>query len=222
MVGQFSMPIDKQLSPITKEIVSALEDQVCKQESEKAQNQMKAEQAAAEKEEKHKAELEQQQSKLQQQQIELQQQQAAEKLILDEELKKKQIEQDELREKQAIEEAENRKERAINSMPSGYIPSLNANVLSVQFFGSESNSTTPNQRIYNTTFEQKQNIYIGWQLNLKHPSHERVAYFDINAIWYRQNGEVIANNTINSYIEGPWINSYHNSIIDFSSFYNSN
>ena len=94
---------------------------------------------------------------------------------------------------------------------SGYIPSLNATVISLDFF--ETGATLPPraERVYRTTFDRVTSRFISWQLQLLHPPPATRIDFSIDTTIYRSDGTVAGSYTSTSYIDEGWTNSYRSS-----------
>jgi len=90
-----------------------------------------------------------------------------------------------------------------------YIPLLDANVKKMRFFKSGFDATPRRERGYKNRFSSSDTRYINWELNLAMPSQGRRVDFKIDAIWYRSDGSVLANQTKKAYIKPNWTNTYH-------------
>jgi hypothetical protein len=93
------------------------------------------------------------------------------------------------------------------------IPSLNARVVSLRFYESDTHGLPREQQAYAQRFASDTTRYINWVLDLEHPSPGRRINYKITAIYLRDNGtplweEIWRQTTKNSHVEVDWTWSY--------------
>ncbi|MBN2244430.1 MAG: hypothetical protein JW755_01155 [Candidatus Aminicenantes bacterium] len=93
--------------------------------------------------------------------------------------------------------------------PVDYIPELNAVVTGIKFYEGDKNGVPYGQRKYRERFARSNSRFIYWELNLRHPAPERRLDFAVDAVWYGPDGSEFVRQTLNTYLEGTWTNSYH-------------
>ena len=93
----------------------------------------------------------------------------------------------------------------------GYIPSLNATVISLDLFEGGAAPVPRAERVYRTTFDRATSRFISWQLQLHHPPPDTRIDFSIDTTISRADGTVLASHTSTAYIEEGWTNSYRTS-----------
>ena len=81
----------------------------------------------------------------------------------------------------------------------GFIESLQAQVLELRFFESASILVPGAARVYSQTFFQSATRYIYWELSLTHPGPEETLTFDIGAVFYRADGSIFSDQGENSF-----------------------
>jgi hypothetical protein len=89
------------------------------------------------------------------------------------------------------------------------LPVPNAKVRAVRFFESGNQAPAKNQRQYQDRFDIRTSRYIYWELNLVFPKIQSRIDFDIDAVWYAPNGNVIWRQTHNASVQPGWTNSWH-------------
>lgn len=89
------------------------------------------------------------------------------------------------------------------------IPSLNAKVTRLLFFKSGHQPTDRDKRIYAGQFQGAQSRYINWELRLVHPRRERRSDFQIDEIWYKPDGSILAKQSLKTRLEATWVCSFH-------------
>ena len=90
-----------------------------------------------------------------------------------------------------------------------YIPLLNASVGGLRFFEKPRGALPRDQRVYAQEFEKATTRYIVWELNLDFPEHGREVKFQIEAVFYHENGSVFARPTYDTGIKEGWHGSLH-------------
>jgi len=90
------------------------------------------------------------------------------------------------------------------------IPALGAKVTSLRFFESGYHRPARGQRIYADRFQSDDCRYINWELNLTHPTRDKRVDFRIDAIWYNQDGSVLARQSTPCHLEESWCWSFWN------------
>ncbi len=83
-------------------------------------------------------------------------------------------------------------------------------VASVRFFETAYTMTPRESRGYTTWFRRVDARYIGWEISLSHPAPGRRVDFSIAQVWSRDDGTVVARQTLRTHVEATWANSYHN------------
>ncbi|MHC4535553.1 MAG: FecR family protein [Planctomycetota bacterium] len=89
------------------------------------------------------------------------------------------------------------------------IPVLNARVSGLRFFESPIKAAAYEQRKYATRFSKSATRYIFWEMTLKYPAPGRITEFDIDTIWYRQDGNVLGNQKMKTRVEPKWTSTIH-------------
>lgn len=89
------------------------------------------------------------------------------------------------------------------------IPLLSANVSELNFYEKGEENIPKQQRKYRNRFSKSDTRFIRWELNLKHPDPGRRIDFDINAVWYKPDGSVFAEQTNSTRLEATWKSSWH-------------
>ena len=104
----------------------------------------------------------------------------------------------------------NENERFIpDKAPVDYIQDLRAVETEVKFYEGDTNGVPYEKREYRERFARSDSRFIYWELNLNHQAPGRRIDFSIDAIWYRPDGSEFSRQTLNTYMEGTWTNSYH-------------
>ena len=80
----------------------------------------------------------------------------------------------------------------------------------LKFNESGYDSIPKTQRDYKTQFSKSTSRYINWELNLSHPAPGQRIDFEIEAVYYRSDGNVLARNKRKTYVKSEWTSSYHN------------
>ncbi len=93
----------------------------------------------------------------------------------------------------------------------GYIPSLNATVISLDLFERGAAPVPRAERVYRTTFDRATSRFISWQLQLHHPPPDTRIDFSIDTTISRSDGTVLASHTSTASIDEGWTNSYRTS-----------
>jgi hypothetical protein len=91
----------------------------------------------------------------------------------------------------------------------GVIPSLDAKVTSLRFFESGYQPTEMGDRAYSSQFQRDRSRYINWELRLAHPTRERRSDFQIDEIWYKPDGSILAKQSMQRHLQGSWVYSFH-------------
>ncbi len=92
----------------------------------------------------------------------------------------------------------------------GVIPSLDAKVTSLRFFESGYQPTEMGERAYASQFQRDRSRYINWELRLTHPTRERRSDFQIDEIWYKPDGSILAKQSMQRHLQESWVYSFHN------------
>lgn len=104
----------------------------------------------------------------------------------------------------------NENERYIrDKAPVDYLPELKAVVTEVNFYEGDKNGVPYEKREYRERFAGSDSRFIYWELNLKHPAPGQRLDFAVDAVWYGPDGSEFVRQTLNTYMEGTWTNSYH-------------
>jgi hypothetical protein len=91
----------------------------------------------------------------------------------------------------------------------GVIPSLDAKVTILRFFESGYKPTDMGKRDYAGRFRRDRSRYIYWELHMEHPTRERRSDFQIDEIWYKPDGSILAKQSLKRHLEESWVNSFH-------------
>jgi tetratricopeptide (TPR) repeat protein len=81
----------------------------------------------------------------------------------------------------------------------------------LNFYEQGSNDIPKKQRHYKTQFSKSTSRYINWELNLSHPAPGKRIDFEIEAVYSRPDGNVMAKYKSKSYVKSEWTYSYHGS-----------
>lgn len=140
---------------------------------------------------------------------------------LDEERQRLQKEKDLLELKKAFLEEERRlqeerkrleeEKRKIAYTPvsgSRFVNRINAKVTEVKFFEGPYETVSKEQRAYKRNFSRTMSRYIYWELNFEFPTAESRIDFKIEAIWYGTHSNEIFRQSLDSYINPGWTNSW--------------
>ena len=80
----------------------------------------------------------------------------------------------------------------------------------VLFFETGYELTDHEERVYDVVFDNSTARYIAWELSLEYPEPGRRLYFDIEAVWYGPDSDVVAEQTFeDAYIDADWTSSVH-------------
>jgi len=77
------------------------------------------------------------------------------------------------------------------SPASGFIPSLNLTAVAFRFYGGGSVAVPYNERVYSTRFRSSTTQIIWYEIHLRNSAAQAHVEFDIDAVWYRQDGTVV-------------------------------
>lgn len=91
----------------------------------------------------------------------------------------------------------------------GVLPSLDAKVTSLRFFESGYQPTDMGERAYVSQFRRDRSRYINWELRLAHPTRERRSDFQIDEIWYKPDGSILAKQSLQRHLQESWVYSFH-------------
>jgi uncharacterized protein YgiM (DUF1202 family) len=80
---------------------------------------------------------------------------------------------------------------------------------SLRFFESGYNLSPYGQRIYGIRFSGSAITYLGWELNLEHEPPNSRYQFVVKAVWRNPDGSILAQQTLQTYIESDWTTSHH-------------
>ena len=83
----------------------------------------------------------------------------------------------------------------------GFIDSLQARVLELQFFESAEILLPGAPKVYSQTFSQFSTRYIYWELGLIHPATEQPLTLEISAVYYRSDGSIFREQTVSYTVE---------------------
>lgn len=89
----------------------------------------------------------------------------------------------------------------------GYIPSVGARVVALDFFETGPTLTPRDARVYTTTFYRPTTRLLSWELNLRHPPPAARIDFLIDTVIYHSDGTIRARYPSESYIGEGWTNS---------------
>ncbi|MXY35863.1 MAG: M1 family metallopeptidase [Dehalococcoidia bacterium] len=93
----------------------------------------------------------------------------------------------------------------------GYIPSLDATVVALEFFEAPLALPPVDERVFRTTFDRSVTRYITWHLQLVHAAPAARIDFSIDTTIYRSDGSIATSFGSTSYIDEGWTNSYRSS-----------
>ena len=93
--------------------------------------------------------------------------------------------------------------------PIGTVPSLGARVTSVRFFETPYDMVPRDKRQYAAWFERAPARFIGFELNLAHPSPAQRTPLSVEQVWIRPNGSILARQRLQTYVDPGWTASYH-------------
>ena len=93
--------------------------------------------------------------------------------------------------------------------PTGYIPSLDAQVTDLLFFESGYDAPPADERVYASSFGKATSRYINWELHLDHPAPGRRIDFQFHVIYLRADGSVFAEPDSDTYMEADWEGSVY-------------
>ena len=79
----------------------------------------------------------------------------------------------------------------------------------VRFFESGADLPPVAHRVYKKDFLTYQTRYISWELKLKFPTAQSRIDFNIDVVWFRQDGSILTRQTFHAYVLPGWKNSYH-------------
>ena len=79
----------------------------------------------------------------------------------------------------------------------------------LKFYERGNNNVPKKQRDYKTQFSKSTSRYISWELNLSHPAPGRGIDFEIEGVYYRPNGNVMARHIKKSYVKSGWTSSWY-------------
>ena len=91
------------------------------------------------------------------------------------------------------------------------IPSLNAHVARLVFFEGPNKTPGYKERRFRRDFSASSSRYIYWHLELTYPERTTRTEFDIETVWYQQDGSVKARYTNRYRMEPGWRESYYQS-----------
>jgi len=91
----------------------------------------------------------------------------------------------------------------------GVIPSLDAKVKSLRFFESGYEPAQMGERAYDRQFRRDRSRYVNWEIHLTHRAREEGRDFQIDEIWYKPDGSVLAKQKLKSHLQESWLYSYH-------------
>lgn len=86
----------------------------------------------------------------------------------------------------------------------GYIPSVGARVVSLDFFETGTTLTPRDERVYTTSFDRPTTRFLSWELNLRHPPPAARIDFSIDTVIYHSDGTIWARYPSESHIGEGW------------------
>ena len=93
----------------------------------------------------------------------------------------------------------------------GYIPLLDAYVSDIGFFESPLDLRPESERVYADKFDQASARYIAWELHFDFPNPAYRTEFEIDAIYYREDGSEFSRHSANMYVEPWWDTAFRSS-----------
>ncbi len=95
--------------------------------------------------------------------------------------------------------------------PAMYIQAIDAKIAHpLRFFASEGEVPAKDRRSYYGQFSRSRIWYINWELNLLFPAKGSRLNFTIHEVWTKPDGSVDHEADFAAYVDGGWVNSYHN------------
>jgi hypothetical protein len=88
------------------------------------------------------------------------------------------------------------------------IAELGATVVGVRFFEGGAGMPPVAQRRHRYRFSQTSARYVNWELRLNYPTTIQNTSFAVEAIYYRPDGTVFSVDTVRSYVDAGWSDSY--------------
>lgn len=80
----------------------------------------------------------------------------------------------------------------------------------LRFYASTEDVPDLDKRQYQTRFAKDSLAYLNWELNLSYGKVKKRTPFSIQAVFYHSNGDEFARQTLDTYADKDWENSYHN------------
>ena len=88
-----------------------------------------------------------------------------------------------------------------------YVPSLNARVTELRLFERGVDAPGREARTYTNVFSSLTTRFVFWELNLAYPPQPERIDYEIEAVYYKPDGTVFANETSNAYVDQGWTSS---------------
>jgi len=89
------------------------------------------------------------------------------------------------------------------------ISNLKAEVKELLFFEGGAGEFSLDQRRYDNIFAKNTTRYINWELSLDHSAPGQRIDFNIEAVWYKEDGSIMGSQTQKTFINPDWQNSKH-------------
>jgi hypothetical protein len=80
----------------------------------------------------------------------------------------------------------------------------------LRFYASGEDIPDLDKRRYQTRFAKDSLAYLNWELNLSYGKAKKRMPFSVMAVYYHANGDEFARQTLETYADKDWENSYHN------------
>ncbi len=91
------------------------------------------------------------------------------------------------------------------------VPSIKARVISFRFYESGVADLPPEARNYGSIFTMSQIRSVNWEVDFEYPPAPNRVDFTLKAIWYRSDGSILTEQTVQTHTETGWKNSEHHS-----------
>jgi len=79
----------------------------------------------------------------------------------------------------------------------------------LRFYASTEDVPDLDKRQYQTRFAKDSLEYLNWELNISYSKTKKRMPFSIQAVFYHTNGDEFARQTLDTYADKDWENSYH-------------
>jgi len=80
----------------------------------------------------------------------------------------------------------------------------------LRFYASTADVPDLDKRHYQTRFAKDSLAYLNWELDISYSKAKKRMPFSVMAVYYHVNGDEFARQTLDTYADKDWANSYHN------------